>query len=217
MFAPPRCAISAYAFADGFQDRYLDTGVFWSASADPSLVSVRALRDDASPDSIDVKRLPAAVTVLRLDDGSEFVRLTSNAHSISIAVTEGSVLDGPVKLVSQIEDLRTVPAQIQTLDRLHTLWRLKQFRKKDFKPDRRASRWLLALRALDLDEARLNHREISNQILAADDPETWKREKNSLRARTRRLVTLGRELRDGGYLAILGGTTTLLGNITPLV
>ena len=164
-----------------------------------------------------MKRLPATVTVLRLDDGSEFVRLTSNAHSISIAVTEGTVLDGPVKLVSQIEDLRTVPAQIQSLDRLHTLWRLKQFRKKDFKPDRRTSRWLLALQALDLDDAKYSHREISKMILTADDPEVWKREKNSLRARTRRLISLGRELRDGGYLTILGGTTTLLGNITPLM
>ncbi len=164
-----------------------------------------------------MKRLPATVTVLRFDDGTEFVRLTSNAHSISIAVTEGSVLDGPVKLVSQIEDLRTVPAQIQTLDRLHTLWRLKQFRKKDFKPDRRTSRWLLALQALDLDDAKYSHREISNMILTADDPEVWKREKNSLRARTRRLISLGRELRDGGYLAILGGTTTLLGNVTTLM
>lgn len=163
---------------------------------------------------MDVRRLQADVTVLRLDNGTEYVRLASNAHSISIAVTEGTVLDGAVRLISHIEDFRTVPSQIQTLDRLHTLWRLQQFRKKDFRPDRRNGRWLLALRALDLDSANYTHREIANLILTDDNPETWKREKNSLRARVRRLVALGRELRDGGYLAILGGASSIGGKGT---
>ncbi len=118
---------------------------------------------------------------------------------------EGTVLDGPVRIVSVIENFKTVPAQIQTLERFHTLWRLKKFRKKDFRLDRRTQRWLLALRALDLDDAQYSHREISNLILSDDDPEIWRREKNSLRARVRRLILLGRELRDGGYIAILGG------------
>lgn len=118
---------------------------------------------------------------------------------------EGTVLDGPVRLVSLIENFKTLPAQIQTLERLHTLWRLKKFRKKDFRADRRTQRWLLALRALDLDDAQYSHREISNLIFSDDDPEIWRLEKNSLRARVRRLIALGRELRDGGYIAILGG------------
>ncbi len=157
-------------------------------------------------DCVDVRRLQATTTVLRLSDGSERVRLASGSNSVSLEVTEGSVLNGPVRLVSTIENFRTVPAQILTLERLHTLWRLKKFRKKDFRPDRRNQRWLLALRALDLDHAEYSHREIAHLILADDDPQVWRREKNSLRARVRRLIALGRELRDGGYLTVLSGT-----------
>ena len=164
----------------------------------------------AHDDFVDVRRLEADTTVLRLSDGTEHVRLASGANSISLEVMEGTVLNGPVRLVSLIENFKTVPAQIQTLERLHTLWRLKKFRRKDFRPDRRSQRWLLALRALDLDDAQYTHREISNLILSDDDPEVWRREKNSLRARVRRLISLGRELRDGGYLAILGGAQASL-------
>lgn len=174
--------------------------------ADPSIVRVRAEHGTSNNDDyVDVRRLYATTTVLRLADGSEHVRIASGSHSISLEVTDGTVLNGPVRLISLIENFRTVPAQIQTLERLHTLWRLRKFRKKDFRPDRRNQRWLLALRALDLDSAEYSHREIANIILTEDDPMTWRRDKNLLRARVRRLISLGRELRDGGYLAILSG------------
>lgn len=210
MFAPPRCANSEFAFADDPTERYLDSGIFWAASADPSVIRVRAEHGHTdSDDYVDIRRLHADTTVLRLANGTEYVRLASGSNSISLEVTQGTVLNGPVRLISLIENFRTVPAQIQTLERLHTLWRLRKFRKKDFRPDRRNRRWLLALRALDLDEAQYSHREISNMILNDDDPLVWRREKNSLRARVRRLIALGRDLRDGGYIAILGGTPLL--------
>lgn len=159
-------------------------------------------------DFVDVRRLHADTTVLSLADGTEHVRLASGGNSVTLEITDGTVLDGPVRLVSFIENFRTVRAQIQTLERLHTLWRLKKFRKKDFRPDRRNQRWLLALRALDLDQANFSHREIANLILRQDDPKTWRRQKNSLRARVRRLIALGRNLRDGGYLTILNSASS---------
>src|SRR6201999_4547466 len=170
-FAPPRCANSEYAFADDPTASYLDTSVFWTPDADPSIIRVRAERGASDNDDfVDVPRLHAVTTVLRLSDGTEHVRLASGGNSVTLEVTDGTVLDGPVRLVTLIGNLRTVPAQLQTLERLHTLWRLKKFRKKDFRADRRNQRWLLALRALDLDDAQYSHREISNLILSDDDP-----------------------------------------------
>lgn len=153
---------------------------------------------------VDFRRVSADVTVLKVDSGREHVRLSQGAHSISLEVEEGTILNGPVYLKFFV-NFATVQPQILTLDRLYALCHLQKFRKKDFRLDQRRFRWLLALHALDLEKAGLSQRQIADRLIDEAVGLKWREKGNALRSRVRRIITLGRSLRDGGYLQLLSG------------
>lgn len=195
-----------YAFAEDPKRTYLDGAVFWRADADDSILQVTAHRrpimDGSSP--VDFRRISADVTVLKVDSGREHVRLSQDSHSINLEVEEGTILDGPVYLKFFV-NFTTVQPQIVTLDRLYALCHLHKFRKKDFKPDQRRYRWLLALHAIDLEEAGLSQRQIADRLIDEAVGLKWREKGNALRSRVRRIIVLGRTLRDGGYFQLLSG------------
>jgi hypothetical protein len=108
-----------------------------------------------------------------------------------------------VYLTFQIDDLGAVPAQILTMERLFTLCRLQKFRKKDFRLDKRRFRWLLALRALDMEQAGMSQRQIADVLIDQAVGLKWRDKGSRLRSRVRRIIALGRDLRNGGYLQLL--------------
>lgn len=181
--------------------------MFWRSNIDPSTVCVTAETASSNPDNIaiDFQRLCADVSVLKLASGKEHVRLSCGTHSIALEIGSGTVLRGPVYLKFQIGNFGTVPAQILTMDRLFTLWRLHKFRKKDFRLDQRRFRWLLALKALDMEQAGLSQREIADHLVDQAVGLKWRDKGSRLRSRVRRIITLGRNLCNGGYCQILSG------------
>lgn len=202
----PEIRTFGMCFAENPDRSYLEGAVFWQSDADDSIVRVSApLRPPPSGSSlVDFKRLNAEVMVLKLDNGCEHVRVAFGAHSFALEVKEGSVLGPPVYLKCYV-DLGSAHAQLQTLHRLFAIWRQEQFRKKDIRLDQRRFRWLLALHALDLEKAGLSQREIADRLIDEAVGLKWREKGDALRSRVRRIITLGRDLRDGGYLQLLSG------------
>lgn len=153
---------------------------------------------------MDFRSLNGDVLVLKLANGREHVRVAFGTHAIALDVREGSVLGPPVQLKCHV-DLYSAQAQFQTVQRLFALWRQHQFRKKDIRLDQRRFRWLLALHALDLEHAGLSQRLIADRLIDEAVGLKWREKGDALRSRVRRIITLGRDLRDGGYLQLLSG------------
>lgn len=194
-------------FAESPDDHYYEGGVFWRADFDPSILHVSADsgRGQSADLVIDFRRMDAEITILKLDK-REYVRIAADSHSIALEVVEGSVLQSQqVRLRCHIDDLRHVPAQLLTLDRIYTIWRHNKFKKADFRADNRRHRWMLALQALELDLAGYSHRQIAEAVLHETN---WRQQGGSLRSRVRRIIALGHDLSANGYLQILNGRTT---------
>lgn len=180
--------------------------MFWRAEADDGIlrVSAHARPIVSGSRAVDFRDIVAQVTVLKVESGREHVRLSHGPHAIALEVQEGTILDGPVYLKFHV-NFATVQPQILTLDRLYALCHLGKFRKKDFRLDQRRFRWLLALHALDLEAAGLSQREIADRLIGEAIGLKWREKGNRLRSRVRRIISLGRDLRDGGYLQLLSG------------
>jgi hypothetical protein len=182
--------------------------VFWQASVDPGVLPVsahrRAINGIGASDAIDFSRLDAEVTVLKLDTGLQHVSITHGSYAIQLEVLEGSVLDGPVFLTYHIDGFRTLKPKFLTLQRLFAFQTFGRFPVSLFSPDARARRLFLALRALDMAQAGLSHREIAEKLFGE---ELWRSQSDWLRSRVRRVLATARQLSQGGYLGILGGNS----------
>jgi hypothetical protein len=197
-------------FCEDAELPYLDAAVFWRADADPGVlrVSAKSMRNGGKGgiEAIDFRKLKAKVTVLKLETGIEYVRITSGLHSIQLEVFQGSVIDAPVCLTYHIDGFRTLAPKVVTLERLFAFKRLNRFPTSQFFPDKRRHRWLLALRALDMHNAGLNHRQIAAELFGIDqDINAWRDSSDWIRSRVRRTINFGLELMNGGYLEILSG------------
>lgn len=180
--------------------------MFWRTDADDSILMVGALSRPivARSAPIDFRRVNADVTVLKVQSGHEHVRLSQGCHSVALEVVEGTILEGPVFLKVFV-NYTSVQPQIVALNRLYALCQLQKFRKKDFRLDQRRFRWLLALHALDLEAEGCSQREIADRLINEAMGLKWRESGTRLRSRVRRILALGRELRDGGYLRMLSG------------
>jgi hypothetical protein len=173
-------------------------------------VSSAVLPVEASPasrsevDAVDVRHLRNSVIVLRPGDGLEHVLLRDDTFGIQLELRKGSLLEGPVRLRYDIAGFDGVGAKLTTLHRLLALRRLRRFPRSLFPPERRAHRWIVALRALDASRAGANPREIAAGLFGQDTVRTdWHSESDYLRSRVRRAVTAGEQLANSGYLSLL--------------
>lgn len=181
--------------------------LFWQAEADPRVLVVAARRclgaDDVN--RIDFASMPAEVTVLKLESGTEHVLIRSGTHSLQISVNEGSVLQGPVTLKFQISGLRHTPLKILALKRLTAFQNLGRFPASLFTPDSRAQRWFMALRALDMQSAGHSREEIAQALLGESLHST---RSDWVLSRLRRLLGTAKHIADIGYFGILSGGST---------
>ena len=99
-------------------------------------------------------------------------------------------------------------AKLLTLRRLLAFVRLGRFPRGLDRPDPRAKRWAMMLRAHDLVAAGATQREIASDLFgAARVASDWLGRSDSLRLQVRRLLRGADSLVGGSYLRLLQGTS----------
>lgn len=157
-----------------------------------------------SEDAFDVRRLAPLTTVLRLP-GAEYLLFSDGQRHLQLIVTAGSVLDGPVRFRYALSGFQQIEAKALVLQRLGHLWRQGRLPHHLSPPERRATRWVMQLRALDGMHAGASHREIavglfSERIVLED----WSGRSDYLRLRIQRLIRGAEKMVCGGYRDLLG-------------
>lgn len=134
-------------------------------------------------------------------EGGEHVLFGDGLRHLQLAVTAGSVLDGPVCLRYLLTGFRHLEMQILALQRLHGLHRLGRLPRGLFPRERRAGRWLSMLRAWDGLEAGASQREVAAALFGERAAtEDWEA---GYRARVQRLLRGARGMVEGGYRRLL--------------
>ncbi len=206
--APPSSHFASHwgcAFAEDPARDYPEAHLFWDAAADPSVLPISLYKATSWPaaalDVIDFAKLPATVTVLRLETGHEYIRIAQGPYAIQLYVQDGSALSGPVIFTSHISGysgrLRSLTQQ-----RLRTFCRTKRFQPSLFsnkKDHYRSARWLLGLQTLDMIQQDFTEAKIAETLFGLEEGEgsDWRR------SRVSRLLKAARRYVDRGYLDIL--------------
>jgi hypothetical protein len=179
--------------------------LLWSAHCDASVLPVETV--SARPrdaDTFDIAQFRAWATIAAGLEGREHIALSDGYRRIRIDVMRGTLRDGPVYLRYQLGGLAGTEAKILTLRRLLAFCRLGRFARELHPPDRRAPRWMAALRVHDAIRRGVSQREIAT-VLYGEQSAALGRESGSdfLRLRVQRLVRVGRQMVSGGYLTLL--------------
>jgi hypothetical protein len=125
------------------------SGIFWSPECNPLVLSAEATPiGPEQADAFDIRQFEHLAEVLRCD-GCEHILFSDGLRHLQLAVTMGTVLDGPVCLRYALSGFRGVEAKVLTLRRFCHLCRVRRFPKTLYQPERRAPRWMMLLRAWD--------------------------------------------------------------------
>jgi hypothetical protein len=153
--------------------------------------------------SFDLAALPLAVTVVTGEAG-ERVALCDGYRRISLEVTKGTLLDGPVRVRFVLDHASGVDRRILTLRRLVMLLETGKIPKSLFPREPRARRWLIALRAFDAMACGASQREIAEELFAPlYRGGRWKTDSEFLRLRVNRLLGLARRMVADEYRLLL--------------
>jgi hypothetical protein len=178
--------------------------VFWSPSVDPEVCPVTAIRARAGsgPGVIDLSELRVSATVLVMPSGEQHLLLCDGARSIQFHILEGSVLNGPTRLAHVLGNFTKLNEHTRTIERLGAVLENTRFPADLFEREPNAAKWLLMLKAIDLEAGGKTHSEIAD-ALYGDDPKLKQFSTDWRRSRVRRLLESGHALIDGGYRKIL--------------
>lgn len=149
-------------------------------------------------------RLGCSALIFRNAAGVEHVLIGGRSCQVRLDITTGTILEGPVHLQYEIAGSAGIDAKLLTLRRLMALLRRQRLPRSLFPPERRARRWMMALRALDARRAGASHREIAEVLFGqATVDGDWNGPSTYLRCRVQRLIRLGETLVQGGYRRLL--------------
>ncbi|MGH6866230.1 MAG: DUF2285 domain-containing protein, partial [Methyloceanibacter sp.] len=168
----------------------------------PLVLSVEATPIAADPaDAFDIRQVEHLAVVLRCD-GCEHILFSDGLRHLQLAVTMGTVLDGPICLRYALSGLRGIEAKALTLQRLYHLCRFRRFPKSLYPPERRAPRWTMLLRAWDGLQGGASQREIA-AVLFGENAVRRDWTAGFLRTRVQRLIRRAEKLIGGGYRQLL--------------
>ena len=175
----------------------------WSREAHAGVLLAVAVGRASPADAFDLSSLAGLATIVRSAD-TEHVLLSDGLRTIRIDILGDSAAAGPVELRYLLAGVASVAKPVLTLQRLLVLSRTGRFGRVLHRPEPRARRWLLMLRAVDALAAGADQREIAACLLSrsADGPR-WRTEAPSLRSQVQRLVRGARRLTAGGYRELL--------------
>ncbi|KZD07577.1 DUF2285 domain-containing protein [Thalassospira xiamenensis] len=161
-------------------------------------------------DLFDISRFCASATLLITQDNYQHFLLRDQYRHLQISITEGTLLEGPVRLRFIISGMKRLKEQALALKRFHAFYRTGKFPNVLYPVERRALRWKMMLQAWDGRQAGASHREIAEVLyghrIVAED---WSA--GFLRTRVQRLLRGADRLVHGGYLDILQGGSGLSG------
>lgn len=176
--------------------------IFFDAATDPSVLACDVQCDD--PAGFDLARVGCFSAVLRGNDPLEHVLLSDGLHRLRLDVRGGTVTRGPVCLRFAFDGLRSIDAPLLTLQRLVAFGRRGVMPLRLFSAERRADRWIAALRADDIRRAGGSQRDVAEVIFGqARVREDWAGASDYLRSQVRRLLRFGTRMRSGGWRELL--------------
>jgi hypothetical protein len=199
---PPPIPTGGCSFAEDPSRSALDAAILFDARTDASVLACEVAEGD--PDGLDLGRVGCFSALLKGEDPLEHVLLSDGLRSLQLDVAGGTMLAGPVRLRFRLEGLRAIEPSLLTLRRLAALDRLGRMPQKLFPAERRALRWILALRALDARRHGASQREVAEALFGPERARTdWNAGSDYLRSQVRRLLRFGVRMSRGGWRELL--------------
>jgi len=176
--------------------------IFFDAAIDSSVLACDVECDD--PTGFDLVRFGSFSSVLRGDDPIEHVLLSDGLHRLRLDVRRGTVTRGPVRLSFAFEGLRAIDAPLLTLRRLVAFDRRGVMPLGLFSAERRAERWIAALRAGDIARVGGSQRDVAQALFGAKRVGgDWSGASDYLRSQVRRLLHFADRMRSGAWRGLL--------------
>ncbi|KZB56359.1 DUF2285 domain-containing protein [Thalassospira xiamenensis] len=194
-------------FADGKADT-----VIWSPNINPFALVAHAIHIPIGGDVgiLDISRFGTAATLFIAQDHRQHLLLSDQYRHLQIVISEGTLLEGPVRLRFIISGMKRLKEQALALQRFHAFYRTGQFPSALYPIERRAPRWRMMLQAWDGRQAGASQREIAEVLYGHRTvAEDWSA--GFLRTRVQRLLRGADRLVHGGYLDILQGRSGMSG------
>jgi hypothetical protein len=178
----------------------------WRRSAWPLVLEADAFGGGSEMERLNISGLGGLVSVRR-SDGAERLLLSDGAHSIRLDLLSGTLLQGPALLRYRIAGLVGTAGPLLALRQLLALSSTGSFSKALHRPERRAARWVLVLRAFDAMSSGADQRSIAEALLdRRAGLARWRIAEPSLRSRAQRLVREAKRMALGGYRDLLRGS-----------
>lgn len=173
----------------------------WRAADHPHVLRARARAATSEADAVDLSHLQGVVDKGRL---GEHWLLSDGFHTIRLDLAGRSGSGGPVELCYLLAGRAAVRSPLLVLRRLLAFADTGRLSKSLHPPERRARRWILALRAFDAVAAGARQRDIAALLLSDAAAEArWRIRAASVRSQVQRLTRWARQLAGDGYRSFL--------------
>lgn len=175
----------------------------WRSDAHPFVLYVNAALSEPARNCFDPLHMGGLDQVIARDD-EDHLLLSDGLHSIRLDGPVGTFESGPVALSYSVGSIAQAEPQILTLRRFLALCRSGKFSRVLHRPELRARRWVLMLRAWDGIMTGADQRHIAEALFSRSAGEPcWRSREPSVRLRAQRLVRSARGFGAGGFRFLL--------------
>jgi hypothetical protein len=158
----------------------------------------------ATDDLFDLEAVRTIAAVVKEPDGTEHLMLSDGFRHLQLRVTDGTLIDGPVRLRCMLTGLREIDRKVLSLRRLCLCCRLRRMPRSLYPPEPLAGRWIDKLRAVDAVGFGASQRDIAVAFFGERRVGVeWSRGSDCLRLRVQRLIREGWRMVRGGYRDLL--------------
>jgi hypothetical protein len=176
----------------------------WTALADPFVLRVAAAPAAPGPDTFDPNHFPGLVNRFEAAGGCEHILITDGLKTIRLDVVEGRMGTGAAIFRYMPAGIRAAEPGLLSLRRLLALCKRGGLSGPLFRPETRATRWILELRVHDALQKGASQREIAGVLFGARISDSrWRLEAPTVRLQVQRLVRRARTMAEGGYFDLI--------------
>jgi hypothetical protein len=180
-----------------------DARPVWKADHYPLVLPVSAEAAGASADAF-LLGSTATIALLVIERRSEHLLLSDGRRSIRMDVCAGTIRTGPARLHYELAGFTNLDPKLMVLRRLAAYRKSGCLGPGLFRPETRAARLILLLRASDALRAGASQREIAAELLDADaQAARWRVDLPSTRSRVQRLARRARSMTANGHVELL--------------
>ena len=181
-----------------------DARPLWRFDDHPYVLKAQALRPGRAGDMFDLRPFGQLASLVT-SNGVEHLLLSDGRRAVRLDAPRGSFTDGPVSLLYSVGGLVSAEPALLTLRRFLALCRAGSFARSLHRPEARARRWILILRAFDALQSGADQRLIAQELFSRSvaGPQ-WRSREPSMRSQAQRLVRAARTMAGGGYRRFLG-------------